>query len=422
MMPGVDTSVKSLRTSSDGRAITSPITGDSEGWYGKRRAETDFYIPQDGTYIVKVRISPNYSFIESKVKVDGDYFVTWFEDPALQEVPANERANAFKNLFIGPITLKQGTHKLEFHDFVMPYLDQILIYPYAEEPHSYEWKEDFSTLTNWQSFSINVEISEGEEEPYGYFSQNGMLHIWMDASAAATRTQYVNLKCDLEQIIDTSITPYFEARLKTSPNAYLARVYFLDSEGKLIGNLGANLEGMTTITWNINEAFGNRKIASLYLEFAYYPPTHTHAGLDRETVSTEIDYIGFSNEVDKKPPYLLDSNRMPAEIVYERKSPTSATVTLQADSPFLLVFLESYNPGWQAVVDGEELEPIVAWSYANAFLVEPGADMPTVLDLEYTPQKYFYYGLIITTITVLGSLGALIGIIIWEWRKSKKGG
>ncbi len=80
--------------------------------------------------------------------------------------------------------------------------------------------------------------------------------------------------------------------------------------------------------------------------------------------------------------------------------------------PFWLVLGQSYNEGWQAVADGETLEPPqLVNGYANGWrVVAPGESFD--MTLTFTPQKRVNIALLISAIT------AVIALVL-VWRKPK---
>jgi hypothetical protein len=76
-----------------------------------------------------------------------------------------------------------------------------------------------------------------------------------------------------------------------------------------------------------------------------------------------------------------------------------AGVELDVDRPSWLVLGESYNRGWRATCDGEDLgEPVPLQGYANAWRVEPGC---REVDMAWAPNRLLPPAYLISLLAVL---------------------
>ena len=107
--------------------------------------------------------------------------------------------------------------------------------------------------------------------------------------------------------------------------------------------------------------------------------------------------------------------------IYKEKkiNPTKYIVKLNAISSFLLVFKQTYDPNWQAIVlkDTKQLEVVHSrhvYSVINGFWIDQTGDLEIVI--RYKPQDWFEIGLVISALTFIGC----IGYLIYDWRKNKK--
>lgn len=96
----------------------------------------------------------------------------------------------------------------------------------------------------------------------------------------------------------------------------------------------------------------------------------------------ELRYVVLI-EADKTSEKELGSARLD----YTQITPTLYKVPIESDSPFFLVFLQSYAPGWRLIIDNEETESIRVNGFANAFYVSKSGKYEA--SLEYTPQRLF---------------------------------
>ncbi len=119
------------------------------------------------------------------------------------------------------------------------------------------------------------------------------------------------------------------------------------------------------------------------------------------------------NSVIVKP--VTYSDYKPVTTTYVEKSLTLRVgeVTIPNDVNFPLVFLETYHPGWRLYVNNQEVKThFVVDSFANGWVVntrEVGVMPGQVVEyrIEYSPQRWFYVGLMISAMTILLCLGYL---------------
>jgi len=78
----------------------------------------------------------------------------------------------------------------------------------------------------------------------------------------------------------------------------------------------------------------------------------------------------------------------PADFMWKELSPTSYEVHLTSKGPFILVFLESYDPHWKVCVDSNllpEASHLKVNAFANGWLIENTGNL--TITLEYETQK-----------------------------------
>lgn len=104
------------------------------------------------------------------------------------------------------------------------------------------------------------------------------------------------------------------------------------------------------------------------------------------------------------------------QVHYERINPVKYNVSFDGgETPFILVFNERYDPLWKIKGDDDTVQykHFVIDGYSNGWKIESLNN--TKLTVEYTPQKFFYSGIIISfTVLVI----VVSGIIYFVKRKS----
>lgn len=94
-------------------------------------------------------------------------------------------------------------------------------------------------------------------------------------------------------------------------------------------------------------------------------------------------------------------------------NPTFYRMSIQSTQPFILVFNEGYDQGWVADVNGEEYKPFNVFGFANGYLIVETGDLE--ITIEYEPQKWFYYGSMMSAITFI----ACLIYLTYNWTRSK---
>ena len=91
-----------------------------------------------------------------------------------------------------------------------------------------------------------------------------------------------------------------------------------------------------------------------------------------------------------------------ASLTYHEINPTQYTVHVNASSPFYLVFSQSYDDGWVATINGQQIPDqyhFTANGYANGWYINKTGTY--TVTLEYTPQNLFYAGAAISITTLI---------------------
>ena len=93
----------------------------------------------------------------------------------------------------------------------------------------------------------------------------------------------------------------------------------------------------------------------------------------------------------------------PPTITFQEINPTKYEVEVEnATQPFFLVFSESYDKGWVASIDGQQIPDqyhFTANGYANGWYINKTGTY--TITLEFWPQKLFYVGSAISIVTLI---------------------
>ena len=149
---------------------------------------------------------------------------------------------------------------------------------------------------------------------------------------------------------------------------------------------------------------------------------HQYNPQQREEVENFLDTIPWLKKVDVadkiavyelpefKDHFFGIGEEIP-EIRWQMINPTNYKVQVKNTSqPFKLVFSETYDELWQAKIE-EKIIPSRVYNNLNSFTVDQAGDFEMIV--EFTAQKYVYWGLVVSAFTLLMSAGALV----YLWRK-----
>ena len=131
---------------------------------------------------------------------------------------------------------------------------------------------------------------------------------------------------------------------------------------------------------------------------------------ERAEIDNIIIYSTNGNETLED---IFTSNETPASVTYEMIDPTKYIARVNASRPFMLAFAEAYDPMWIAHSDDYFTRSIPLYSVINGFYINKTGNYDLLIEFE--PQKWFYVGMWITIISLIGS----VVIVIMKWRKEK---
>lgn len=136
---------------------------------------------------------------------------------------------------------------------------------------------------------------------------------------------------------------------------------------------------------------------------------------DKDTTFTSIDVIKGEVLIDQddssKLGMLIQSNEnILPDIIYQKINSTKYILHLKnIEKPFLLVFSELYNDGWEGYVNGQKLNNHMRVNiYANGWLIGKKGDFDILVD--FSPQKWMDIG---EKVSIFCAVLIILGLIMF---------
>ncbi len=179
------------------------------------------------------------------------------------------------------------------------------------------------------------------------------------------------------------------------------------STGTGYGSLSVKIDNQSfSVNLNSQEQgpiYAYEYVGPIYLTAGDHTITTSKGGTPVQQVNDTLLYSLKNGESFANADNLLPSSQQSnASVMYEEINPTQYTVHVNASQPFYLIFSQSYDNGWVATINGQQISDeyhFTANGYANGWYInKTGA---YTITLEFTPQNLFYAGaaISITTIT-----------------------
>jgi len=118
------------------------------------------------------------------------------------------------------------------------------------------------------------------------------------------------------------------------------------------------------------------------------PTTLQQTAIKIENITT-LDLI-FQNTTQNQPATIISYNKI---------NPTKIIATVNATQPFILAISEALDQSWTAYVNGKQYKPILLYLDLKGFYINETELLE--IAIEYEPQKWFFYGSIISLYTFL---------------------
>ncbi|MDG7036702.1 MAG: DUF3367 domain-containing protein [Nitrososphaerota archaeon] len=101
------------------------------------------------------------------------------------------------------------------------------------------------------------------------------------------------------------------------------------------------------------------------------------------------------------------------QITYREINPTEYIIKVNVTEPFLLVFTQSYSPGWSLLLNNNvDNKHLIVNGYANGWIINQSGLI--TLKLEYTPEHWFIIGSFVSLITFV--ILAIYIVASYKWQ------
>jgi hypothetical protein len=179
---------------------------------------------------------------------------------------------------------------------------------------------------------------------------------------------------------------------------------YYDPHSSLSGWYSTNI---TQVIAALNATPGLVYIGEIDNQLVYHV-NYTYPLIYAARIPTDI-----SNTTAYRFPSELPSISTSVRLKYHEVSPVEYVVDVNASqSPFILVFGETYDSGWKLLYGEHKLEPhYLVYGFANGWLVNITGDLKLVI--LYVPQRWWEIGLISTIIALLLPLTLLACILVF---------
>lgn len=232
---------------------------------------------------------------------------------------------------------------------------------------------------------------------------------------------YVNGTCYIDTVDNKPPYEYGQISLHTSsakadfdnvkywsPSLSKNLLTFKDTEYILaLSTVAGSTDGDLTINIDGVEYFLNSDIGSDDSKWRYTPPINLTQGQHRITV-----FLPYGVKISKLVCFSISKNEelmtvddifrgetMNPIVEYEKLEAEEYTVRVNASSPFILAFSETYHGLWHAYTDDYEYQKFPLYSQINGFFINKTGSF--TIKIEFLPSRAHYLGEAITTLTLL---------------------
>jgi hypothetical protein len=191
-------------------------------------------------------------------------------------------------------------------------------------------------------------------------------------------------------------------------NITLAIAEFSQNKALLsTSSLGEIIYGNGTFSWwsTISNKFEPKNEKTAYIQIQiwnYFNATETNQTLSPTTLFLDKVTISHTaSTLNKTGIAALYTETASTSAIMNIKnvSPTRIVITVNTSNPFILVTNQELDRFWVATVNGQTIQPVNLYLGLKGFVVNKTGELSVTL--EYEPQSWFNWGLMIFGITVL---------------------
>lgn len=288
------------------------------------------------------------------------------------------------------VHLNKGSHKIEFS---------------TNRSHSIRWTfedEDYSDWIKENFVNENYSLELCEESTGNY----------LKAVLMNPESNWKKINSPLVQIESDKLNNWtFQIKGKDSHKVHVKIVeYDINKSILAVNRIGSIGDG--TFDWiNYSCEFLPSLNDTRYIQLQIWHGYESNKNRPNVIFLKNVSTNGYSlSEIDvlwiypSKAPIDINEyfskNKKPAEILnINRISPSKYSVYVNASSPFMLSFAETYNSGWIANDGSNIYSSIPLYGCINGFWIEKTGNFEMIIEFE--PQYWLQVGLIISSSTIL---------------------
>jgi len=294
--------------------------------------------------------------------------------------------------YIGPLCLHKGNHTIEITNPIQP---------------QYEWNfNSADDLYQWKNYTRENQFGS----LYTLTLDNGALKAELWNSTWGWKT----INSPLIPVTPENTYQFDFYVSGENAHGVHAKIVEYDSNKTLLSAKIMKNIGSGNFTWkNINFKYTPSQNAS-YIQLQIWhghettQPLPNKIWIDNVRVykyygpsDLDVVWIYSTQNSNETLEDIFTPKENPAEIIsYQKIDPTKYVVKVNATKSFMLSFAESYDPLWVAYVNGEKIQSIPLYGVINGFWINQTGLLE--ITIEYEPQKWFYYGLAVSLLTLTG--------------------
>jgi hypothetical protein len=241
-------------------------------------------------------------------------------------------------------------------------------------------------------------------------NQNAVIQVNQQASSITLQTDNGPITLSITDGWKNPLTTEGPSEIPTTivtPNSGDYLLAIIVATGYGYGKLSVEVDNQTfRLDLNSQEqvpVFAYKYIGPLHLTAGFHTITTSEGNVPTPQIDRMLLYSLKEDESFVSADNLLSSNQKNStSITYEKINPTQYTVHVNSSKPFYLVFSDSYDNGWVATIDGQQIHDqyhFTANGYANGWYInKTGA---YTISLEFKPQNLFYAGAAISITTLI---------------------